>query len=382
MTLNAWVTRRALGIGLGASLLTPLAFGVAMAQPQAMRKAPLIVAHRGASGYRPEHTLEAYDLAISQGADYIEPDLVATRDGVLVCRHEPMLSGTTDVAQRPEFADRKRTIDFEGTEITDYFASDFTLAELQSLRAVQAFPERDQSFNGQFKIPTLSQVIALAQARAKETGRSIGIYPEIKHPALHRETGLPLEEALTDMLTQFGWNDKGAPVFIQSFEADSLKRLRPMTPLPLVQLVDGGEVDLSTGTVGDVIPYDWRLSGRNDPYAAMLTPQGLKEVATYADVIAPWKRYFLKTIARAPVNADTHDSDCDIVVDYAMIDAIKASGLKFHTWTLRNEPRRLAAPYDGDPLKEFEHLFELGIDGVFTDFPDTGVTARKAWLEA
>ncbi|UDF02546.1 glycerophosphodiester phosphodiesterase [Asticcacaulis sp. AND118] len=343
-------------------------------------KIPLIVAHRGASGYRPEHTIEAYNLAIHMGADYIEPDVVSTRDGVLICRHEPMLSGTTDVRQRPEFASRQRTIAVDGLSITDFFTSDFTLAEIKTLRAKQAFADRDQSYNGRFEVPTLEEVIGLVRNHFKTTGKSVGLYIETKHPTLHRAAGLPLEERLVEVLTKAGMNKAGAPVFLQCFEADGLKRLKALSPLPRVQLVDGGEVDYATGEVGASVPFDWAAAGRKGVYADMLTPEGLAEVRTYADVIAPWKRYLLKAVANGPVTDKTSEADCRIVENRALIEAAHKAGLKVHTWTLRNDATRLASVYKGDPQAEFKQLFDMGIDGVFTDFADTGVAARKAFL--
>ncbi|MFT3996214.1 MAG: glycerophosphodiester phosphodiesterase [Asticcacaulis sp.] len=364
-----------LGVGVG---LKPSLAGT----PKMNGSAPLIIAHRGASGYRPEHTLASYDLAIGMGADYIEPDVVATRDGVLICRHEPMLSGTTDVADRPEFAARKRTIAVDGMNITDFFASDFTLAEIKTLRAKQAFAERDQSYNGRFEVPTLEEVIGLVRNHYKTTGKTVGLYIETKHPFLHRAAGLPLEERLIAVLDKAGLNTPQSPVFLQSFEADSLKRLKALSPLPRVQLLDGGNVDYATGNVGASVPFDWAATGRKGIYADMLTPEGLKEVRSYADVIAPWKRYLLKAVATGPVTAQTTDADCRIVANRTLVEAAHAAGLKVHTWTLRNEAFRLAAEYKGDPKAEFIQLFEMGVDGVFTDFADTGVAARKAFLKA
>ncbi|ESQ76526.1 glycerophosphodiester phosphodiesterase [Asticcacaulis sp. YBE204] len=368
--------------GSGAVLATGAVLGSSFAAERAVPSSrPLIIAHRGASGYRPEHTLASYDLAISMGADYIEPDVVSTKDGVLICRHEPMLSGTTDVADKPEFAARKRTINVDGTSITDFFASDFTLAEIKTLRARQAFSERDQSFNDKFEVPTLEEVIGLVRNHRKTAGHTVGLYIEIKHPTLHRAAGLPLEEKLVAALVADGLNVVGAPVFLQSFEADSLKRLKALSPLPRVQLVDGGKVDYATGAVGASVPFDWAATGRKGTYADMLTPAGLKEVATYADVVAPWKRYLLKAVATGPITDKTTDADCRIVANTELVRNAHAAGLKVHTWTLRNEAFRLAATYKNDPAAEFRQLFDMGIEGVFTDFADTGVAARNAWIK-
>ncbi|MGA0001734.1 MAG: glycerophosphodiester phosphodiesterase family protein [Steroidobacteraceae bacterium] len=201
---------------------------------------PLVIAHRGASGHRPEHTLESYRLAIEMGADFIEPDLVATRDGHLVARHEPEIGATTDVAKRPEFASRRRTALIDGVEVTGWFTTDFTLAELKTLRAVQPHPDRSSAFDGLYEVPTLEEIIALAKDAAVARGRPIGIYPETKHPSWHCAQGLPLEPALLAALETAGWTSREAPVFIQSFEAGNLRWLRERTSVQLVQLINGG----------------------------------------------------------------------------------------------------------------------------------------------
>src|SRR5262249_6639000 len=211
-----------LTLGLG---LIPSAAPLAQA-PTLDGQRPLVIAHRGASGYLPEHTLEAYALAIELGADFIEPDLVATKDGVLIARHEPMLSATTDVADRPEFASRKRTRQVDGVATSDWFACDFTLEEIHQLRAKQAMGERDQAMNGRLQTPTLQQVIDLAKAKAAAAGGPIGVYPETKHPTFHAEIGLKLEDRLVDLLNAAGWTEKSSPVIVQSFEVASLKYLK------------------------------------------------------------------------------------------------------------------------------------------------------------
>ena len=225
---------------------------------------PLVIGHRGAAGFLPEHTLESYALAIALGADYIEPDLVATKDGHLIARHEPNMINTTDVADHPEFANRRRTLAVDGFAEQGFFASDFTLAEIKTLRAKQAFTERPQQFNGKFQIPTFQEVIALAKRKSKDVGRTIGVYPETKHPTLHKSLGLPLEERLVDILQAAGWNHRNAPVFIQSFEQSNLKELRGMTRVPLVQLVDANDVNANGSldfTAPFDRPYDWTVSG-------------------------------------------------------------------------------------------------------------------------
>lgn len=328
---------------------------------------PIVIAHRGASGYRPEHTLEAYRLAIEMGADYIEPDLVATRDGHLVARHEPDISQTTDVASKPEFADRKRTVMIDGVETTGWFTVDFTLAELRSLRAVQPRQDRSKEFDGQFLIPTLEEIIALAQSESKARGRTIGIYPETKHPSWHCALGLSLEEPLLSALESAGWNHRDAPVFIQSFESGNLQWLRSRTPVRLIQLVGG----VGTNADGSVIlppPFEqpgctkYPIGDLPTNYASATA---FETIAAYADGIGPWKRFLIGEVdgrATRPTN---------------FVELAHAAGLKVHPWTFRNEPMHLLGDYAGDPLAEYRAFIELGVDGLFSDFPDTARHAIK-----
>jgi len=280
----------------------------------------IVIAHRGASGYRPEHTLAAYELAARQGADYIEPDLVITSDGALVARHEPEISTTTDVAAHPEFAARRTTKLLDGVATTGWFTEDFTLAELKTLRARERIPQlrpRNTAFDGQFEIPTLQEVIDLSRRLSRELRRPIGIYPETKHPAYHRSLGLALEPRLIAAL-------EGAevPVFIQSFEPASLRELGGELPHPLVQLTDAGPVDVAA-------------------------------VAEYAQAIGPAKH----------------------LVDADLVEAAHAAGLAVHPWTFRREPRYLPEG-DRDLAAELGRHYEMGVDGVFTDNPDLAVGAR------
>jgi glycerophosphoryl diester phosphodiesterase len=259
---------------------------------QAQKARPLVIGHRGTAGNLPEHTLERYALAIELGADYIEPDLVATKDGVLIARHEPNMIATTNVKSLPQFANRKRKAVVDGVEEEGFFASDFTWAEIQQIRAVQSSDERDQSFNGRFAIPSLDQIIQLAKRKSTEEGRVIGIYPETKHPTCHRNLGLALEDRLLVVLQRHGWNHRGAPVFIQSFEQSNLKYLRSKTSVRLIQLIDGDDV-AADGKITYARPfdrpYDWAVAGRSGTFGDLLTPAGLAEVRTYADGVGPWK---------------------------------------------------------------------------------------------
>jgi glycerophosphoryl diester phosphodiesterase len=337
---------------------------------------PLVIAHRGASGYRPEHTLESYRLAIELGADFIEPDLVATRDGYLVARHEPEIGATTDVASRPEFTDRKRTLTLDGMTVTGWFTVDFTLAELRTLRAIQPRPDRSKEFDGQFLIPTLEEIIDLARRESKARGRTIGIYPETKHPTWHCELGLPLEPRLLAALDAAGWTGRDSPVFIQSFESGNLRWLRSRTDVRLIQLLDGGELRDD----GSVAPRPrWNSSGKCDLYPQGDIPQDFTRPETFAvfreyvDGLGPWKRHLIGT--RRTDDADTTERSRRAVAPTAFVQLAHATGLQVHPWTFRNEAMHLAADYGGDPVAEYRVFAELGVDAVFTDFPDTAIAA-------
>jgi glycerophosphoryl diester phosphodiesterase len=355
---------------------------------------PLIIGHRGASGYLPDHTLEGYALAIELGADFIEPDLVATRDGHLIARHEPNLIATTDVSTRPEFAGRRRSATIDGFAEDGWFASDFTLAEIKTLRAVQPIPaDRPTAFDGKYDIPTLEEVIALAKRKSKEKGRTIGIYPETKHPTYHKSIGLPLEGRLVRALRAAGWDHRDAPVIIQSFEQGNLQELRRMTKVRLVQLVDANDVK-PDGTLDFTAPfdrpYDWTASG--DPrlvartFGFFATDEGLREISTYADGIGPWKRYIVSTRAivlnpdgtAGDANGDgvVNEADLELLPATDLIQRAHANRLLVHTWTFRNEQRRLPSNYRGNPVNEYLQFYQLGIDGVFSDFADTAVASR------
>jgi glycerophosphoryl diester phosphodiesterase len=359
---------------------------------------PLVIGHRGASGHLPEHTLASYRLAVKLGADYIEPDLVATKDGHLVARHEPNITSTTDVATRPEFADRRTTREVDGVPETGWFASDFTLAELRTLRAVQPMADRSQRFNGRFRIPTLEEVIALAKQKTRRTGRTIGIYPETKHPTYHRRLGLALEGRLVAALRRAGWNHRRAPVFIQSFEQGNLRELDRMTGVRLVQLIDANDVG-PDGTLDFTAPYDrpydWTASG--DPvllartFAHLTTDAGLDEVRTYADGIGPWKPYVIPSAALAvgpdgeasDANGDgsVNDADRKLLPPTDLVARAHARGLLVHPYTFRNEARRLPSDAGGNPVLEYLAFYEAGVDGVFSDFPETAYAARELfWL--
>lgn len=315
----------------------------------AMATDPIIIAHRGASGERPEHTLAGYERAIDQGADFIEPDLVLTKDGVLVVRHENEIGGTTDVASHPEFADRKATKTIDGEQITGWFTEDFTLAELRTLRARERLPEvrtANRRFDGLYQVPTFEEVLKLIDAKNAETRRRIGVYPETKHPSYFASIGLPHEATLLALLDRYGYTSPDDPVFIQSFELDNLKALRAKTRLRLVQLVD------AQGSPAD---------HPETSYADMLTSEGMKQIARYANAIGA-----NGTLIVAPDGRDT-----------GFVARAHNAGIQVHMWTLRAENMFLppALRLGDDPAAHgnfaaaVRALVATGVDGFFTDFP-------------
>jgi glycerophosphoryl diester phosphodiesterase len=363
-------------------------FGSSPSYPTLTGAQPLVIGHRGASGYLPEHTLASYRKAIEMGADFIEPDLVVTKDGELVARHEPNITATTDVSTRPEFASRKKTRKVDGVAETGWFVTDFTLAELRTLRAKQANPVRDQSFNTQFQIPTFREILDLAKTESSRVGRTIGVYPETKHPTYHVEAGLPIEPRLLKILAEYGYTKKDSPVVIQSFEVSNLKQLRKQTDVRLVQLIDGDGVD-AKGNVTLVAPfdkpYDFALGKDPRTFPDLMTPKGLAEVKTYADGIGPWKPY-LRSAAQVigadgkpkDLNGDGKITDADRVLlpPTEVVKNAHAAGLFVHAFTFRNEAPGLVSDYKGDPKAEYRTFYQLGVDGLFSDFPDTAVAAR------
>lgn len=330
------------------------------AQPTLDGRPPIVIAHRGASGERPEHTIASYTLAIEQGADFIEPDLVLTKDGVLVARHENEISETTDVADHPEFAARKGTKAIDGRQVTGWFTEDFTLAELKTLRARERLPKlRGTGHDGQFEIPTFEEILSLLAAVNKGRERPVGVYPETKHPSYFAAIGLPHEAPLLTMLDRFGYRGRAAPVFIQSFEVGNLKALRVKSELPLIQLMDdaGGPAD-TPGT----------------SYAAMTSPAGLKAIAAYADGIGPNKAMVISRGALGGLGDPT-----------PLVREAHAVGLKVHPWTFRREnyflplgdKRGINPAAHGDLAGEIAAFLKTGIDGLFSDNPREAVPAVK-----
>ncbi|MDT9592793.1 glycerophosphodiester phosphodiesterase [Nocardioides zeae] len=333
------------------------------------RSAPEVIAHRGASGYRPEHTLEAYELAVAQGADAIEPDLVATRDGVLVARHENEIGGTTDVADRPEFADRRTTRLIDGTAVTGWFTEDFTYAELSTLRAEERLPEvrpGSAAYDGLYEVPTFDEVLDLADELSEETGREIRVAPETKHPTYFDSIGLDLTPLVVEVLEERDYDEADSPVVVQSFETTNLRELDELVDTPLVQLLD------ATGA-----PYDLVAAGDDTTYADLASRRGLREVARYADYVAPHKDLVLP---RDEAGAIGEPSD-------VVRDAHRAR-LEVVVWTLRAEnqflPTNLRSSDDpnahGDLAGEVSAHLDAGVDVVFSDHPDVAVAARDAWV--
>jgi glycerophosphoryl diester phosphodiesterase len=319
---------------------------------------PIVIAHRGASGERPEHTIAAYDLAIDQGADFIEPDIVITKDGVLIARHENELSDTTDVAAHPEFAARKTSKTIDGMRVTGWFSEDFTLAEIKTLRVKERLPKirpGNVRFDGQFAIPTLQEVIDLVKRKSAQTGRVIGIYPETKHPSYFDSLGLSMEEPLVRTLHDNGYRGANAPVFIQSFEVGNLLELRKMTDLPLIQLLND---------VGK--PYDFVLKKDPRTYADLIQPDALRKIAQYAQGIGPNKNMVVPRDGTGKLQSPTR-----------LLEDARRAGLKVHIWTLRNEDYFLPKDFKGDPKAEYRLFYNLRVDGVFTDFPAVGVAVRN-----
>ncbi|UOG75666.1 glycerophosphodiester phosphodiesterase [Hymenobacter tibetensis] len=336
---------------------------------------PLVVAHRGASGFLPEHTLEAYQLAIDQGADFIEQDLVLTKDSVLICRHEPFLSGTTNVAELPQFASRKTTKVLDGVPVNDWFASDFTLAEIKTIKAKQPMADRPQQYNGLYNIPTFQEVINLAKAQTLAKRRIIGIYPETKHPTFHENLQLPLTAKLMEALTAAGWNSRVAPVFVQSFEVSNLRAIRSQyhSTVRLVQLLDADDVDANGNLVMRAPyaqPYDFVVAGDPRTFLDLSTNVGLDFIKTYADAIGPWKPYIQPYRSGAMT----------LLPATNLIARAHSRGLLVHSFTFRNEPRNLLPAYNNDPLNEYKNFYNLGIDGVFTDFTPTARDAKNLIL--
>jgi len=326
---------------------------------------PLIIGHRGAPGYRPEHTIASYTLAIEMGADFIEPDCVMTSDHVLVVRHENEIGGTTDVATHPEFATRKKTKTVDGVVVKDgFFVEDFTLAEVKTLRARERLPDirpANTAFDGQETIPTLQEVIE------GRVSKGVGIYPETKHPTYFKSIGLPLEETLAQTLRDAGWHEASDPVFLQSFEPGSLQKLKTLTNLRRIQLIDETKQ-----------PYDFTVAGDPRQFSDLVKPEGLAFIAGYATGIGPSKNWIVPRDATGKLTAPT-----------TLVADAHSLGLLVHSWTFRNENTFLPTDFRsgrpdssvymqerGDAPAEYRLFFGLGLDGLFSDCSDTAVSTR------
>ncbi|MDT7617419.1 MAG: glycerophosphoryl diester phosphodiesterase [Pseudonocardiales bacterium] len=330
-----------------------------------VERTPVVIGHRGASGYRPEHTLASYELAARMGADYIEPDLVITADGVLVARHEPEISRTTDVASLPHFADRRATKTVDGEVFTGWFVEDFTLSELRTLRAVEGIPHLRRNntiYDGHYGIATLDEILALTARLTSRLGRRIGIYAEVKNPTYFAGIGLPLEQAVVRGLRDAGVDAPDGAVVVESFETAFLRTVRDELSVPITQLVESGTA-----------PADLAAAGDPRTTADMVTPEGLADITTYADGLGPDKDLVIPCDADGKLGAPT-----PLVVD------AHAAGLLVHVYTFRNENRFLPADLRrgddptnyGDVFREYAAFLAAGVDGMFTDNPDTAVAAR------
>ncbi|WP_405441591.1 glycerophosphodiester phosphodiesterase [Streptomyces avidinii] len=330
---------------------------------------PTVIGHRGASGYRPEHTLGSYRLALDLGADVVEQDLVPTRDGHLVCRHENEIGGTTDVADHPGFASRRTTKSVDGVSVTGWFTEDFTLAELRTLRAKERIPavrQRNTLYDGQWAVPTFEEVLRWADREGRRRGRRVWLHVETKHPSYFRGLGLGLEEPLAKLLRRYGRDGRNAAVFLQSFEPSSIQRLSRLVSTPRVVLLS------AAGTR----PWDFEVAGDPRTVADLVKPEGLKWIAGFAQGIGPTMDLILPRNASGGLGAPT-----------TLVEDAHARGLLLHPYTARNENSFLPAEYRkgtdptayGDALAAFRTYFEQGIDGIFTDNPDTGLLAAEAF---
>ncbi|MFJ2763668.1 glycerophosphodiester phosphodiesterase [Streptomyces prasinus] len=332
---------------------------------------PTVIGHRGASGYRPEHTFGAYDLALDLGADIVEAgDLVPTRDGHLVCRHEPEIGGTTDVADHPEFAGRKRTKQLDGVSVTGWFTEDFTLAELKRLRAVERIPANrphNTLYDGRWGIPAFEEVLRWQDEQTRRRGKQVWIYPELKHPTYFRKLGLGTEELLARLLRKHGKDRRNSPVVIQSFEPTSIRRMSRLVGNPLAVLLSGANSR----------PWDFVESGDPRRVADLVTPKGLEEIASYAQGIGPTLDLVIPRDAAGNLTEPT-----------ALVRDAHRAGLILHPYTMRNENPFLPADFRrggdpdvyGDVFGAFRAYFATGIDGVFTDHPDTALLAREDFV--
>ncbi|MFJ5636235.1 glycerophosphodiester phosphodiesterase [Streptomyces goshikiensis] len=330
---------------------------------------PTVIGHRGSSGYRPEHTLGSYQLALDLGADVVEQDLVPTKDGHLVCRHENEIGGTTDVADHPAFASRRTTKSVDGVSVTGWFTEDFTLAELKTLRAKERIPavrQRNTLYDGRWAVPTFEEVLRWAEREGERRGKRVWLYVETKHPTYFRSLGLALEEPLARLLRRYGRDGRGAAVFLQSFEPSSIQRLSRLVSAPRVVLL----------SAANTRPWDFEVAKDPRTVADLVRPEGLKWIASFAQGIGPTLDLIVP-----------RDADGRLGTPTTLVEDAHARSLVLHPYTARNENTFLPAEYRkgtdpaayGDAFGAFRRYFELGIDGIFTDNPDTGLLAAEAF---
>ena len=342
---------------------------------------PIIIAHRGAQSVFPEHTLEAYPRAIKLGADFIEPDLVMTSDSVLIARHEPFLSGTTNISDLPEFAEFLTTKELDGVMVTDWFTTDLTLAQIKTLRARQSFAGRSTSFDDQFEIPTFQEIIDLATSVTTNSGNLVGLYSEMKHPLFHNDLDLPIEDETLTVLAANNLDNVDAPVFVQCFEVAPLQNLNARSSVRLVQLIltvglddDGNLIfDTSNGVAPALgSPYNFIRNNDSRTYEFFITAEGMEFTASYADGIDPWKPFIIPFTRDADGNVD------EILPATDFVELAHANNLLVHPYTFRNEDERWSG---GDARSEYFLFFDAGVDDVFTDYTLEGVNALQAWAE-
>jgi glycerophosphoryl diester phosphodiesterase len=351
---------------------------------------PLIIGHRGLPGLYPEEVMAGYRAAIAAGTDALELDLQSSSDGVLFACHNVFLSDTTDVAGHPEFASRKKSRMVDGVSTgPDWYISDFSAAELKTLRVKQPIAARSKQYDGLYTMATFQEIIDLAKhAMTLDSKRRINVYPETKNPVYQRQLGLPLEETLLAMLIKEGWNTADSPAFVQSFEPASLRLMRKLgLKTKVVQLIDGAGIDYATGAItyespDSAKPFTWLQANDARTFAAMVTPAGLAEIKTYADGIGPWKFYILPAqgVDAAGSAVRALDQASNMAPSSLIADAHKA-GLFVHPYTFRDEAEHLTRTYAGEPKAEYKAYFDLGVDGVFADFSGTGRAALTEWLK-
>jgi glycerophosphoryl diester phosphodiesterase len=366
------INRRVALSGLSATAISAGCATGDVGLPKTIRLVPIIIAHRGASGHRPEHTLSAYRLGIEMGADFIEPDLVLTKDGHLVCRHENEIGGTTDVASKPEFAARKAVKIIDGERFEGWFTEDFTLSELKTLRCRERLPQlrpANTAFDGQDEIPTFRELLDLIKGKKAPSGLPIGVYPETKHPTYFDRIGLSHDTPFLAAIRAAGLDSESAQIYLQSFEVGNLKRLSGLTKVKKIQLVsaEGGPADDPSTT-----------------YAQMTSDAGLAQIATYAAGIGPQKSMIIPQASNGTPLPATD-----------LVARAHAANLALHPWTFRAEnyflPKDLRRGESADPTSqalagdlaaECKRFLELGVDGLFSDNPGAAVASRNAWVLA